>query len=105
MRIGRTADPIPSFRQVQALDPRDPPAVAGHREELWLPGPFGSFPIQRHARNGGSFGLLRGTKVGSLPGLALYGFQGEESELDEIELVASDEGSDSDNEEDGPGPP
>ena len=40
-----------------------------------------------------------------MPGLALYGFQGDESELEDIELVASEEGSDSDNEEDGPGPP
>ena len=40
-----------------------------------------------------------------MPGLALYGFQGEESELEEIELVASEEGSDSDNEEGGLGPP
>ena len=43
-------------------------------------------------------------RVGRMPGLALHGFLGEESELEEIELVAS-EGSGSDNEEDGPGPP
>ena len=40
-----------------------------------------------------------------MPGLALFGFQGEESELGEIELLTPEEGSDSDNEEDGPGPP
>ena len=28
-----------------------------------------------------------------MPGLALFGFQGEESDLEEIELVAQDEGS------------
>ena len=36
-----------------------------------------------------------------MPGLALFGFRGEESELEEIELVAQEEGSGSDNEEDG----
>ena len=40
-----------------------------------------------------------------MPGLALFGFQGEESDLEDIELVASEEGAGSDNEEDGPGPP
>ena len=40
-----------------------------------------------------------------MPGLALFGFQGEESELEEIDLVAQEEGSSSGNEEDGPGPP
>ena len=40
-----------------------------------------------------------------MPGLALYGFQGEESDLEEIGLVAPGEGSGSENEEDGPGPP
>ena len=40
-----------------------------------------------------------------MPGLALFGFQGQESDLEEIELVAPEEGSDSNNEEDGPGPP
>ena len=39
------------------------------------------------------------------PGLALFGFQGEEPELEETELVAQEEGSGSDNEEGGPGPP
>ena len=47
----------------------------------------------------------RDTRVGRIPGLALFGFQGEESELEEIELVAQEEGLGSDNEEDGPGPP
>ena len=40
-----------------------------------------------------------------MPGLALFGFQGNESELEEIELVPPDEGAGSENEEDGPGPP
>lgn len=40
-----------------------------------------------------------------MPGLALFGFQGEESDLEEIELVATDEGPGSDSGEDGPGPP
>ena len=40
-----------------------------------------------------------------MPGSALFGFQGEESELEETELVAPEEGSGSDNEEDWPGPP
>ena len=40
-----------------------------------------------------------------MPGLALLGFHGGESELEEIELVAQGEGPGSDNEEDGPGPP
>ena len=35
-----------------------------------------------------------------MPGLALFGVQVEESELEEIELVAQGEGSGSDNEED-----
>ena len=48
---------------------------------------------------------MRDTRVGKMPGLALFGFQGEESDLEEIELVASEEGSESDNEENGPGPP
>ena len=47
----------------------------------------------------------RSGTVWRMPGLALFGFQGEEAELEEIELVASEEGSGSDNEEDGPGPP
>ena len=49
--------------------------------------------------------FLRDTRVGRMPGLAMYGFQGEESDLEEIDLVASEAGSDSNNEEDGPGPP
>ena len=49
--------------------------------------------------------FLGDTGVGKMPGLALFGFQGEESDLEEIELVASEEGSESDNEENGPGPP
>ena len=49
--------------------------------------------------------FLRDTRVGKMPGLALYGFQGEEADLGEIELVASEEGSDTEGEEDGPGPP
>ena len=40
-----------------------------------------------------------------MPGLALYGFQGEEADLEEIELVASEEESDAEGEEGGPGPP
>ena len=40
-----------------------------------------------------------------MPGLELLGFQWEESDLEEVELVAPDEGSGSDNEEDGPGQP
>ena len=40
-----------------------------------------------------------------MPGLAIFGVQEEESDLEEIELVAQDEGSGSDNEEDWPGPP
>ena len=40
-----------------------------------------------------------------MPGLAMFGFQADESELEEIELVPQVEGSGSDNEEDGPGPP
>ena len=50
-------------------------------------------------------GFLIDTKVGRMPGFALFGFHGEESELEEIELVAQEEGSSSDNEEGGPGPP
>ena len=38
-----------------------------------------------------------------MPGLALFGVQEEESELEEIELVAQEEGSGSENEEDGSG--
>ena len=40
-----------------------------------------------------------------MPGLALFGVREEESKLEEIGLVAHEEGSDSENEEDGPGPP
>ena len=40
-----------------------------------------------------------------MPCLALFGVQEEELELEEIELVAQEEGSSSDNEEGGPGPP
>ena len=49
--------------------------------------------------------FLRNTGVGRMPGLALFGYQGEEPDLEEIELVVPEEGWGSDNEEDGPGPP
>ena len=49
--------------------------------------------------------FLRDTRLGRMPGLALYGFQEEEAELEEIGLVASEEGSSADGEEDGPDPP
>ena len=49
--------------------------------------------------------FLRDTRVGRMPGLALFGVQEGESELEEIELVAQEEGSGSESEEDGPGPP
>ena len=49
--------------------------------------------------------FLRDTRVGRMPGLALLGVQEEESELEEIELVAQSEGPGSDSEKDGPGPP
>ena len=40
-----------------------------------------------------------------MPGLAMFGFQGRESELEEIELVLPEERPGSESEEDGPGPP
>ena len=40
-----------------------------------------------------------------MPGLALFGFQGKESDLVEIELVAQEEGPGSDSEEGEPGSP
>ena len=40
-----------------------------------------------------------------MPELALFGGQEEESALEEIELVAQEEGPGSESEEDGPGPP
>ena len=50
--------------------------------------------------------FLSDTRVGRMPGLALFGVQEEESGLEEIELVAQgEEAPGSDNEEDGPGPP
>ena len=49
--------------------------------------------------------FLEATRVGKMPGLALFGVQEEESELGEIALFDRGEGSGSDNEEDGPGPP
>ena len=46
--------------------------------------------------------FLRSTRVGQMPGLPLLGLQGNESDLEEIELVASEEGSDTDGSEGGP---
>ena len=44
--VDRESDrPTPPFHQVQTLDPRNPLAVAGRREELWPPGPLGPFPF------------------------------------------------------------
>ena len=49
--------------------------------------------------------FLEDTRVGKIPGLALFGEQDEEPEL-EIELWSEEgEGPGSENEEDGPGPP
>ena len=50
-------------------------------------------------------GFLEDTRVGRMPGLALFGVQEEESDLEEIVLWSEDEeGPGSENEEGGPGP-
>ena len=59
VRIGRATDALPPFRQVQTLDPRDPPALAEHRERLWPPGPLGSFLVQGLGRDDGGSGVFK----------------------------------------------
>ena len=74
------------------MDPRDPPFVAESRERLRPRAP--SVRLFRDARATPKvLDFLRDTRVGKMPGLVLFGFQGDESELEEIELVAPDEGS------------
>ena len=79
--------------------------MAERQERLRPPGPSVRFLFGDTGATAAVLDFLRDTRVGRMPGLAMDGFQGEESDLEEIELVASEAGSDSDNEEDGPARP
>ena len=68
-------------------------------------GALSSPPLPRCPGNPAVLGFLRDTRVGEMPGLALFGFQGSEEDLQEIDLWPEDEAGSGSEGEGGPGPP
>ena len=69
-------------------------------------GPLRPTPLRDERATPALLEFLADTRVGRMPGLALFGVEEDESDLEEIALWAEeDEGSGEDSEESGPDPP